>query len=65
MDAIRAFLAMGGYGAFVWPGYLLALVVLAGLLAVSLKAARAREAELDILQRGRHRAGRRGVSSGE
>ncbi len=51
MDAIRSFLAMGGYGAYVWPCYLLAAAVMVGLLVVSLRTARRRESELDRLQR--------------
>jgi heme exporter protein D len=35
MGDISAFLPMGGYAAFVWPAYGLALVVLAGLAANS------------------------------
>jgi heme exporter protein D len=32
-DALRDFLAMGGYAPFVWPAYAAAAVVLAGELA--------------------------------
>jgi heme exporter protein D len=31
MSAVGAYLAMGGYGAYVWPAYALAAVVLGGL----------------------------------
>jgi heme exporter protein D len=30
---LQGFFAMGGYGAYVWPAYGVALLVLAGLLA--------------------------------
>ncbi len=60
MDAIRSFLAMGGYGAYIWPCYLLATVVMVGLLVVSVRTARRREGELDRLQQlRRDRPGRR------
>lgn len=48
---LDAFLAMGGYAGFVWPAYGLAVVVLAALLAASIRAARGRESELEAIQR--------------
>lgn len=51
MDAFSSYFTMGGYGSFVWPAYVVALLVMAGVLLASLRAARAREAELDGLQR--------------
>ncbi len=50
------YLAMGGHGAFIWPAYLAAAVVMAGLLVASLRALRARQAELDALERRRRGA---------
>jgi heme exporter protein D len=47
------FLAMGGYAAFVWPAYGVALLALGGLLIQSLRQYRARQRELDRLQRRR------------
>lgn len=44
------FLAMGGYGAYVWSAYAIALVLLAGLFAHSRRAARQGEAELERLR---------------
>ena len=35
MTTLSSFLDMGGYGAYVWPSYVLAAVVLVGLLASS------------------------------
>jgi heme exporter protein D len=39
------FIEMGGYGAFVWPAYGLAALVLVGLLLATLRGLRAKEAE--------------------
>ena len=49
------FLAMGGYARFVWPAYAVAAIVLVGLLVVSLRAYRARQRELEALQKERGR----------
>jgi heme exporter protein D len=55
------FLNMGGYAAFVWPSYLLAAVIMAGLWLTSRRALKLREAELKRLEgeavdrRGRRR----------
>ena len=49
-EAVTHFLAMGGYAAYVWPAYALTVLVLAGLLAWSLGAYRARARELARLQ---------------
>ena len=45
-----AFLAMGGYAAYVWPAFGLTLLVLLGLLWQSLRLSRQREAELAALR---------------
>ena len=50
MEAIAEFFAMGGHGAFVWPAFAVAAVVMGALLVVSLRQARANQAELDRLQ---------------
>ncbi len=50
------YLTMGGHGAFIWPAYLAAAAVMAGLLAASLRALRARENELDALETRRRGA---------
>ncbi len=44
---------MGGYGAFVWPSYGLAALVLAGLVFATLRELRAREKRLAILEEAR------------
>ena len=50
MDGLVKFLAMGGYAAYVWPALGLTAVVLTGLLMVSARGARQREAELARLE---------------
>jgi len=54
---LSAFLAMGGYAAYVWSAFGFAVVALLALLAQSWHAARSREAELAQL-RSVVRAGR-------
>lgn len=53
------FFAMGGYAVFVWSAYAVATIVLSGLLGLSLKSMREREALVEILrnQRGRRTTG--------
>jgi len=51
MASIEQFLAMGGYAAFVWPAFAVAAAVLVGLLIVSLRTLRRREAALALLLR--------------
>ncbi|MDP7391747.1 MAG: heme exporter protein CcmD [Alphaproteobacteria bacterium] len=50
------FLDMGGYAAFIWPAYLIAAVILGGILAQSIITMRRRERLADAL-----RLQRRGV----
>jgi len=64
-DSVGAFFAMGGYGGYIWPCYLLGAVLMLGLLVLSLKAARAREAELEALQGSRQDRARRRAASVE
>lgn len=45
-----SFFAMGGYAAYVWPAYAASVAVLGGLLIVSWRSLRAREAELRIAE---------------
>jgi heme exporter protein D len=51
MDRIEAFLAMGGYAAYVWPAYLIAALVMIGQVVVTLNTLRKREAALAELER--------------
>jgi len=44
------FFAMGGYAAYVWPAFSITAVVLVGLLVLSLRGVRVREARLDALK---------------
>jgi heme exporter protein D len=46
---MSAFLAMGGYAAYVWAAYAFAAAVLVGVLGVSLISLRSREASLRAL----------------
>ncbi len=50
MAALSEFFAMGGYAAFVWPAYGVAVVVLAGMVIESLRRVRTAEAELRALE---------------
>lgn len=51
MDAIVDFLSMGGYAAYVWPALGLTALVLVGLLLVTLRSLRRREAQLRAFER--------------
>lgn len=62
MESLNAFLSMGGYGGYVWSSYALTVVVLAGVLWASVRAARLREAELEQLQSMRPNRRRRRVA---
>ena len=48
--SVQHFLAMGGYAAYVWPAYGLAVVVIGGFLISSLGAYRRAQRELAKLQ---------------
>lgn len=56
MSALQTWAAMGGYAAFVWPAYAIAIVVLGGIAAQSWRRYRVSIRELDRLQ---HPAGDR------
>lgn len=47
---MQAFLAMGGYAAYVWSAFGLTLLMLLGLLWQSLRLSRRRDAELEGLR---------------
>ena len=51
MSALENWAAMGGYAAFVWPAYGVALVVLGGIALESWRRYRASVRKLDQLQR--------------
>ena len=40
MAGLHDFLAMGGYGAYVWPAYALTALILGGMLAASVRELR-------------------------
>lgn len=46
------FLGMGGYGAYVWPAYLVSAVTLAGLVFFTLRRAARARARLRALETG-------------
>lgn len=50
------FLAMGGYAAYVWPAFGIALALLLALLVASRRRLKSREAELAALERTRDEA---------
>jgi heme exporter protein CcmD len=51
MSGLVNWAEMGGYAAFVWPAYAVALVVLGGIAVQSWLRYRASNRELDMLQR--------------
>jgi heme exporter protein D len=59
MDAVRQYLAMGGYGAYVWPAYAVAAAVLIGLTWHSVRTVARRERELAEIEAVRPRRARR------
>lgn len=50
MEALTAFLSMGGYAAYVWPAFGIASAILVILLVSSLRTLRRREKLLSRLQ---------------
>jgi heme exporter protein D len=52
------FFAMGGYAAYVWPAYALAVIVLGGFSINAVTRYRAAARELDVLQARRPGASR-------
>ncbi len=59
MDAIRHYLAMGGYAAYVWPAYGIATVVLVGLAWQTLRSVARSERELAEIEAQNPRRARR------
>jgi heme exporter protein D len=54
---LSKFLDMGGYAAFVWPGYALATLAVIGMLVFSLRTLRAREREFAAMRKNRRGGG--------
>ncbi len=50
MEAVQTLFLMGGYGAFVWPAYVLTAVVMIWLAAMTWTRLRATERALEALQ---------------
>ncbi len=48
---MNKFLDMGGYGAFVWPSYIITALVLAAVFIFSRRLLKSRERELAALQK--------------
>jgi len=59
MSQVVHYLAMGGYAAFVWPAYAIAVAVLGGLAAQSWRRYRASQRALRQLEGGRAASRRR------
>ena len=53
MDGLSAYFQMGGYAAFVWPAYVLGAAGIIGILVLSIKSWKAREAEFSKLKAAR------------
>ncbi len=51
MQAIRDFIALNGYGAYVWPAFGVAALVLAWMAIDTLRRLRASESLLDDMQK--------------
>ncbi len=50
MERIETFLAMGGYGAYVWPAYGLTAAVMIGFVITTLRSLRQHQKALDALE---------------
>lgn len=53
MAQIQAFLAMGGYAAFVWPAFITTFAVVIGLAVASWRSLKRAEARLTLLEQAR------------
>jgi len=62
VQAIQNFIDMGGYGAFVWPSYIVSALVLIGMLGFSVRQLRANAAEMTRLEKA---SGERQQQQGE
>jgi heme exporter protein CcmD len=50
MEQVRTYLAMGGYGIFIWPAFALTAAILIGMLVTTLHRQRALQTALANLQ---------------
>tara|TARA_B100000459_G_C8576927_1_gene201433 strand:+ start:662 stop:841 length:180 start_codon:yes stop_codon:yes gene_type:complete len=57
---VSEYFEMGGHGVYIWPAYMIATVVIVGILAQTLHTMRQRERHLDLIRRKR-----RGVDDGD
>jgi len=55
MDAVKTFLAMGGYAVYVWPAIAATILIMAWIVVASLRSLRARERRLALLNEARGR----------
>jgi heme exporter protein D len=46
---VSTFLEMGGYGAFIWPAYLVTAAVMVGILWASLRTGKRQRELMDVL----------------
>ena len=53
MGSIAKFFEMGGHGVYVWSAYAIAIVVIGTQIVTSLRALKAREAEVGALEAAR------------
>lgn len=70
MEAIAAFLDMGGYAGYVWPAYAVAAAVLAALAVLSVRRLRRNQRDVAVLEadrprRRRPRCADEGASEGD
>lgn len=65
MASLENFLAMGGYGAFVWPAFGLTAIVMVYFAVASLRTLRQRERALQALEAQAGSRPRRNAASGE
>ncbi len=64
MNDLQTYLAMGGYGAYVWPAYGLTVLAFVGMLGWTIMTLKARRrVEQGLAAAGRSRRGRREAKS--
>ena len=47
---MQEFLSMGGYGAYVWPSYILSAVLMVGILVASVRSLKSTESTFERLK---------------